>query len=298
MKRRGIKSIKPNWAIEHLPYEHLLNERVIGQPEACSVIAGIMAALVTRQKTKSQILLPRVLIAGPTSSGKSFLAEQVRQILNLPTAIINATTLTSPGYKGLNLSEAMRPLCEHESTRKGNFPSLIIIDEIDKLVSRSSADEWTKQIEYNLLPILNGDPVQIPDVDYDFTAKELRTTNALVIAMGVFNGVRPALWQKHKTSQIALRDFGFGDEFVSRFSHFIPFTPPNRKAIRQMVVRESEQASQLYAINKWRPELSPMQIDGITVEATRSPFGIRGVRGHIHQVLFRQAKQTATERLF
>ena len=192
----------------------------------------------------------------------------------------------------------MRPLFENDRTRKGESPSLIIIDEIDKLVRRANADDWAKQIEYNLLPILNGDPVQMPDVDYDFNANELRTTNALVIAMGVFNGVRPAQWQKHKTSQIALRDFGFGDEFVSRFSHFIPLTPPSRKAIRQMVVRESEQASQLYAINKWRPELSPMQIDGIAVEAARSPFGIRGVRGHIHQVLFRQARQTATERLF
>lgn len=297
MKRRRSSTARPNWAIENLPYEHLLNERMIGQPEACSVIAGLMAALVTRQKTKVQIPLPRVLIAGPTSSGKSFLADQVRQILNLPTAIINATQLTSPGYKGLNLSEALRPICENERTRRGDSPSLIIIDEIDKLIRRSEVDDWIQQVEFNLLPILNGDPVQIPD-DYDSNAKELRTTNALVIAMGVFEGVRPAQWQKHKTSQIALRDFGFGDEFVSRFSHFIPLTPPSRKAIRQMVVRESDQASQLYAINKWRPELSPMQIDGIAVEAARSPFGIRGVRGHIHQVLFRQARQTATERLF
>lgn len=298
MKRRRVKSIKPNWAIEHLPYEHLLNERVIGQPEACSTMAGIMAAIVTRQKTKSQMLLPRVLVVGQTSSGKSFMAEQIRQILNLPTAIINATALTSPGYKGLNLSEAMRPLFENERTRKGESPSLIIIDEIDKLVRRANADDWAKQIEYNLLPILNGDPVQIPDVDYDFNAKELRTTNALVIAMGVFEGVRPALWQKHKTSQIALRDFGFGDEFVSRFSHFLPLNQPSKKAIRQMVVREGEQASNLYAIDKWRPELSPMQIDGIAIEATRSPFGIRGVRGHIHQALFLQAKATAMRKLF
>jgi len=298
MKRRRSTTKRPNWAVEHVPYEHLLNERLIGQPDACSIIAGVMAAVVTRQKTKVTIPLPRVLITGPTSSGKSFLAEQVRTTLNLPTATINATALVSPGYKGLNLSEALRPLCENDRVRRGESPSLIIIDEIDKLSHRANADQWIKQVEYNLLPILNGDPVQISDTDFDFTAKELRTTNALILAMGVFDGVRSTQWQKHQTSQLALRNFGFGDEFVSRFSHFVPLAQPSKKAIRDMVVRESDQASSLYAINKWRPELSPMQIEGLAIEVARSPFGIRGVRGRIHQILFRQARQTAVSRLF
>jgi hypothetical protein len=298
MKRRQSRPKKPNWAIEHLPYEHLLNQRVIGQPEACSVIAGIMAALVTRQKTEVQIPLPRVLIVGPTSSGKTYLADQVRQLLNLPTATINATALTSPGYKGLNLSDGLRPLYGNEQIRTGERPSLIVIDEIDKLIHRANADDWIKQVEYNLLPILNGDPVQIPDADFDQTSIELKTGNALVLAMGVFDGVRPNQWLKHKTSQLALRDFGFGDEFVSRFSHFVPLTQPSRSAMRQMVQRETDQASQLYTISGWKPELSSMQVDGLTIEAARSPFGIRGVRGQIHQLLFRQARQSAVEKLF
>lgn len=301
MKRRRSSTQKPNWAIEHLPYEHLLNERLIGQPEACSIIAGVMAALVTRQKTKVNIPLPRVLVVGPTSSGKSYLAEQVRQILNLPTATINATALTSPGYKGLNVSEALRPLYENDRVRRGDAPSLIIIDEIDKLAHRADSDDWIKHVEYNLLPILNGDPVQLSDLsdtDYGYAANELRTTNALVLAMGVFNGVRPTQWQKHQTSQLALRNFGFGDEFVSRFSHFVPLTQPNRKAVCQMVLREGEQASQMYSIKSWRPELTPMQIEGLAVEALKSPFGIRGVRGRIHQILFKQAKESAVSRLF
>lgn len=298
MKRRRTSTQKPNWAIEHLPYEHLLNERLIGQPDACSVIAGIMAAVVTRQKTKVSIPLPRVLVVGPTSSGKSHLAEQVRQILNLPTATINATALTSPGYKGLNVSEALRPLCDNDRVRRGELPSLIIIDEIDKLAHRADADDWIKQVEYNLLPILSGDPVQLSDMDYDYAAKELRTTNALILAMGVFDGVRQTQWQKHQTSQLALRNFGFGDEFVSRFSHFIPLTQPSKKAVREMVERESNEASQLYAIKSWRPELSSMQIEGLAIEALRSPFGLRGVRGRIHDFLFRQARESATTRLF
>jgi hypothetical protein len=116
--------------------------------------------------------------------------------------------------------------------------------------------------------------------------------------MGVFDGVRPNQWLKHKTSQLALRDFGFGDEFVSRFSHFVPLTQPSRSAMRQMVQRETDQASQLYTISGWKPELSSMQVDGLTIEAARSPFGIRGVRGQIHQLLFRQARQSAVEKLF
>lgn len=297
MKRR-TNPPKANWAISHLPYEHLLSERLIGQPEACSIIAGVMAAVVTRQKAKVSIPLPRVLITGPTSSGKSFLAEQARSILNLPTATINATALTSPGYKGLNVSEALRPLCESDRVRRGEVPSLIIIDELDKLARRADTDSWIKQVEYNLLPILNGDPVQLSDTDYDYGSKELRTTNALVLAMGVFDGIRPEKWRKHQTSQLAFRRFGFGDEFVSRFSHFIPLTQPSRKSVREMVRREVNQASELYAINEWRPELSSAQIDGLAIEALRSPFGLRGVRGNIHRILFGQARETAVTRLF
>ena len=299
MKRKKTtrKAPKSTWAAHQVPFEHLLMEDFIGQPEVCSKAAGLMASLLLRKGQDTSLPLPRTLLVGPTSAGKSYLVELVAKHLQVPTAHINAATLTSPGYKGLNVSDGLAGIWEDQRVRKNGHPFLIIIDELDKLSLRSRQDEWIKQVEYNLLPILNGDPIRIPDPVAGYSTIEVHTKNALVFCMGVFSSIGATSWKSITSSQKAVRRFGFGEEFVSRFSHFIPLKKPTKKSAQQMIARGAQNIASLYASGNWRPSLPKSTASTLAQQMLTSPFGLRGVRGEIHQKMYSQAKSSALEML-
>jgi type I site-specific restriction endonuclease len=68
-----------------------------------------------------------------------------------------------------------------------------------------------------------------------------------------------------------------------------------RQSMKAMLDRELAQMSQMYRIKKWQPTLSPLQLEGLAIQAIKSPFGFRGVRGQIHEALFRQAHRVVRE---
>lgn len=110
--------------------------------------------------------------------------------------------------------------------------------------------------------------------------------------MGVFDGIKASSWKNYSSSQKALHRFGFGSEFVSRFSHFVRLDKPTRADMKKLVEREVRNAGQLYTINGWTPDITPRQLCSLTCKAINSPYGIRGIRGEIHELLFKEAKST------
>lgn len=288
MKRRRPL---PNWACDQLPYEKLLTDSFIGNPRACSLMSGLMATYRTAPETKCP--LPRTLIAGATSSGKSYLVQLAADLLNAPTAYINGTALTGPGYKGLNLHEALRPLTVDRQFALGGR-GILVIDEFDKVIEKAKRDEWARQVEYSLLPIFSGDIVQITDEESGET-KQVSFKNVLVFAMGVFNGVRMNQWKSHQTSQVALERFGFTPEIVGRFSHFIGLQKPNIQSFEELISREYQALKNQYRMGDLEPYLEKARLRKIARESYKSPYGLRAARGLIHQQLFAEAYRMAPE---
>lgn len=303
-KRKNIRKTaayvrRVNWAASYLPYEAVLNSHLIGQPDGCRALASLMAAQVNRAQLKSPPISPRILIVGPPSSGKTFAVENIARILNLPNVTLNMGLLSPEGYNGANLTDALRALLNSAGiggAERIQRSSIIVLDEVDKVIRRSSADKWVEQLQFATLPLLNGDPILF-EPDDGCPATTISTRGSMVFLMGVFPGTRASNWSDLSASQKTLKRYGFCDEWVSRLTHVIHLKPPTRKEILAILEREAQNLAPLYQSGTDAPSLTVRELNKIADKTVRSPFGVRGARGHIHQLLHSKAVVSAVDNM-
>lgn len=288
-----------NFADNYLPWEHRLSERLVGQELASQTLASLMSAYQNRKHLERPPLGPRILCIGPSSSGKTFAAEIVSEEMNLPTVTVNCGGLVPNAYKGTDISSAMRSLfndegpCGVERIESGN---MIILDEIDKIPIRSKLDGFLEQIQYSLLPILNGDPLLVDAAEgSDEPPAKLTTKNSFVIMAGVFSGVPRSAWKTIPSAQKALVRFGFCEEFVSRITHIVQFEKLKQKEVEVLVKREEDSLAALFQSGNLRPSLTPQQRKTVVNFVGASPLGIRGSRTLIYEYLQKDACESAVE---
>ena len=113
-----------------------LNEYIIGQEEAKKTLS---VAVYNHLKTMNNpnIKKSNVLVLGPTGSGKTYLAETLSHIVNLPFAIADATTLTEAGYVGDDVHSILLKLIHAANNDiKQAEKGIVYIDEIDKIAKK------------------------------------------------------------------------------------------------------------------------------------------------------------------
>ncbi|MDO5026152.1 MAG: ATP-dependent Clp protease ATP-binding subunit ClpX [Trueperella sp.] len=213
-----------------------LNEYVIGQDSAKRALAVAVYNHYKRNRAQAKVSTAtangkslekpsdnveigksNILLMGPTGTGKTYLAQSLARILDVPFAIADATALTEAGYVGEDVENILLKLIQAADDDVSRAEhGIIYVDEIDKISRKSENPSITRDVsgegvQQALLKIIEGTVAQVPPQggrkhpQQDFI--EINTANILFILAGAFAGMEDIV-----SSRAGRRGIGFGSK--------------------------------------------------------------------------------------
>ena len=196
--------------------KEFLDDYVIGQDEAKKVLSVAVynhyKRILSSHKKDVELQKSNILMLGPTGSGKTYLAQNLARMLNVPFAIADATTLTEAGYVGEDVENILLKIIQAaeydiERAQRG----IIYIDEIDKITRKSENASITRDVsgegvQQALLKIIEGTVASVPPQGgrkhphQEFI--QIDTTDILFICGGAFEGLEKIIETRMDTKAI------------------------------------------------------------------------------------------------
>lgn len=330
-KSEDINLLKPK------EIKEFLDDYVIGQEEAKKVLSVAVynhyKRVLSGKDLDVELQKSNILMLGPTGSGKTYLAQTLAKVLNVPFAIADATTLTEAGYVGEDVENILLKIiqaADYDVERAEH--GIIYIDEIDKITKKSENVSITRDVsgegvQQALLKIIEGTDASVPPQGGRKHPQQelipINTSNILFICGGAFDGLDKIIEARLDQTSIGfgseikektdaktdelfkqvmpedLTKFGLIPEFIGRVPVTVSLDLLDEESLKEILTTPKnalvKQFEALFELDDVKLTFTEGALDAIAKKAVERKTGARGLRSILEASVMNTMYETPSD---